>query len=60
MLKKLLGILVLLAAFGTTSSAQQVVNGSQVFSPGGWVGTQIPNAASTGTTVNKIAKFTGA
>lgn len=59
MLKKISAILVLLAACAINSSAQQVVNGSQVFSPSGWVGTQIPNAASTGTTLNKIAKFTG-
>jgi hypothetical protein len=42
------------------TSAQQVVNGDTSYVPGAFLGTQVPNAASTGTTLNSIAKLTGA
>ena len=38
---------------------QQVINGSQIFVTGAYVGYQTPNSSSTGTTVNKIAKISG-
>src|ERR1019366_8868522 len=56
--KKLL-FAILFLMFATPIFAQQQVNGDQTYIPGAWIGTQVPNAASTGTTVNKLAKLTG-
>lgn len=59
-MKKIFLMLAMLFCFSFQASAQQIINGSQSFVPGAWVGAQVPNASSTGTTVNKIAKLTGA
>lgn len=59
-MKKLFLLFILLFGFRTNTSAQQVVNGDSSYVPGAWLGTQVPNAASTGTTQFSIAKLTGA
>lgn len=54
-------ILLVLAFLLTATGlrAQTVINGNQVYVPGGSLGVQIPNEASTGTTQYSIAKLTG-
>jgi hypothetical protein len=59
MLKKILLTALLVAVSIMSVSAQQVINGDQSYVPGAWIGTQVPNAGTTGTTVNKIAKLSG-
>jgi hypothetical protein len=56
-LKKLFLVLFMLAAVNV--SAQTVINGNQIYVSGASLSIQIPNASSTGTTLNKLAKLTG-
>lgn len=48
-----------LCLVGISLHAQTTRNGSETFVPGAYIAVQIPNAGSTGTTLNKIAKLTG-
>lgn len=61
-MKKILVLFLFIALFGfrTNLAAQQVINGDSSYVPGAWQGSQLPNAASTGTILFSIAKLTGA
>lgn len=58
--KKLFFVISLIVFSSVSVFAQQVVNGNSTLVPGAYIAKQLVNAASTGTTVNKIAKLTGA
>jgi hypothetical protein len=53
-------IILLVLLLTLAASAQEVVNGNRYYVAGTGNAIQVPNAASTGTTVNKLAKLTGA
>lgn len=58
-LLKRLGIVLALSVIFIIATAQNTNNGDSSFVPGAWIGSQIPNAATTGTTLNEIAMSTG-
>jgi hypothetical protein len=58
-MRKLFWLVFLTLISVASTNAQQTINGNEQFVPGAYAGPQLPNAASTGTTINTIAKLTG-